>query len=615
METSAIRYRVVDFLKEHPPFQAMDDEDLLVLAERGRVRFHEVDEYVYWQGTPHGPHLFVIQQGTVSLWDEAEGTPRLQDVRGPGDLLGVDRFLGSDLHVHSAKAASDVMLYAFEASAFEPLLAKYPNAARYVAAHFSVSAYDEPRDPHRRPEQAFAYDRMRDRKPLRCSPHDPVQAAARLLADSGGFAVSVVGEGGRLVGVVTAERLVRFVAEGGQSQAPVSGMMEPPPPAAPPDVRVDRVVFGMAESGRNVVAITTGGAPEDPVLALITGRDLSPLFGESPIRFLAEADHASSVAALRNLNVRARSFLLEQLASPSSTDWLTRFAWHFDRRLVGRVLALIDAPRDSTCWFFLGATGRGESMMPLLPQVGLVYDPDSPAAEFFPDWYERAMVGLHECGYVRQEGAGAPDLPFRCASLPEWKERFRGWIRDPVRNRLYRARPLFDLQAVSGRTEWLGEIESVIREEVAAGGPFLKLLAHDCLSHLPPLSFYRDLVVEESGEQTAVFQLERSALRPLVDVGRVFGIAAGHVLGGSTLDRYQWAREREHAHDPIFRDAAETVRVLLYHQARAGIRGHGGGADLEPSALSRHDRQVLKAGFRSILRLLEFTVESRWLQG
>ena len=37
------------------------------------------------------------------------------------------------------------------------------------------------------------------------------------------------------------------------------------------------------------------------------------------------------------------------------------------------------------------------------------------------------------------------------------------------------------------------------------------------------------------------------------------------------------------------------------------------GAELPPALLSRHDRQVLKSGFRSILRLLEFTADRSWL--
>ena len=46
METSAIRYRVADFLKQHPPFNAMDDADLIALAENGRVRFYEANEFI-----------------------------------------------------------------------------------------------------------------------------------------------------------------------------------------------------------------------------------------------------------------------------------------------------------------------------------------------------------------------------------------------------------------------------------------------------------------------------------------------------------------------------------------------------------------------------------------
>lgn len=46
VDTSAISYRVADFLKKHPPFQAMEDGDLVELAARGRVRFHEANEFI-----------------------------------------------------------------------------------------------------------------------------------------------------------------------------------------------------------------------------------------------------------------------------------------------------------------------------------------------------------------------------------------------------------------------------------------------------------------------------------------------------------------------------------------------------------------------------------------
>ena len=117
----------------------------------------------------------------------------------------------------------------------------------------------------------------------------------------------------------------------------------------------------------------------------------------------------------------------------------------------------------------------------------------------------------------------------------------------------------------------------------------------------------------KSGEHTAVFRLEHSALRPLVDVGRVFGMAAGRCSARSTRERFALARTLLPEHESIFREASETLRILLWQQARVGIGQGTDGSELPPALLSRHDRHVLKSGFRSILRLLEFTGDSPWL--
>lgn len=106
METAAISYRVADFLKKHPPFHAIDEADLVGLAARGRVKFHEASDFVLWQGEPHRAHIFVIQQGTVSLWDEAGGRTEPRSLRGP-NVSGMEPPRGAHgrgLHVSAAGA-------------------------------------------------------------------------------------------------------------------------------------------------------------------------------------------------------------------------------------------------------------------------------------------------------------------------------------------------------------------------------------------------------------------------------------------------------------------------------------------------------------------------------
>ncbi len=73
------------------------------------------------------------------------------------------------------------------------------------------------------------------------------------------------------------------------------------------------------------------------------------------------------------------------------------------------------------------------------------------------------------------------------------------------------------------------------------------------------------------------------------------------------------ARRLRPQHESIFREAADTLRIVLWLQGRIGIRQGTDGAELSPSLLTRHDRQVLKSGFRVIHRLIELTSDWEWL--
>ena len=102
MRTSTINYRVADFLKRFPPFEFLDEAELLELASHGRVRMHQRGEALFWEEHEPGPYVFVIQQGTVRLVNETDDGEELRD------LLGAGRFLGQDTYRHTARAATDV---------------------------------------------------------------------------------------------------------------------------------------------------------------------------------------------------------------------------------------------------------------------------------------------------------------------------------------------------------------------------------------------------------------------------------------------------------------------------------------------------------------------------
>lgn len=608
MDTSAIRYRVADFLKQHPPFQAIDESDLVRLASHGRVRFYEAGQFILWQGEPHKLHVFVIQQGTVSLSDETDGQEVLRDVRGPGDMLGIERYTGAPHCLHSARTLSDVVLYGFPESAFDELVLKHPFARRFVDAYDSVSADFEWTRETRAPHEVFLHDVISDRPLECCAPQASIREAAALLLATGSDAIAVVDEG-QGVGVVTVDAVLEWVAGGaGQADLPITGLLQRATPAVAPDATVTDGVLAMGDARSDVLAVTADGSPSGRLHALVTTQDIGRAFADQPASILREIRRAPDLQALLQLNHRARALILRYLTSASAVAWASRFASLTDVAVVSRVIALEGEPATPACWCFCGAAGRGESLTRHAPQLVLIAEHEHGRDDLQAS-YERVAAALAACGYM-DRGDLAFDHGFLVAPAAEWQSRYAGWLQDPIRNEMYRARPLFDLRPVHGRESLWRDATRAL--EGAVQPEFIQVLANDCLASLPPLTFFQDAVVDESGGQTGVFRLEHSALRPLVDVGRVFGLAARSVLGTSTLDRFARARTLLPEHESIFRDASHTLRILLWQQARIGIAQGTSASELPPALLSRHDRHVLKSGFRSILRLLEFTGNTAW---
>jgi CBS domain-containing protein len=610
LETSEIAYRVADFLKLYAPFQAVDLNDLLALAAHGRVRFHERHEFVLWQGEPHRAHVFVIQQGTVSLWDESDGRSQLRDVRGAGDMLGIERYTGARAVLYTARAESDVVLYAFAADDFETSILKYPRAEQYVTAEKRSATDYQPGA--REARRTFLHDLVGRRPLVTCRLDDPLALAADRLRASSADALAVVDVEGRMVGALTAATILQWAADGGGDARASLRQLQieiAPPPAVAPDASLSDGVLAMGSAAIDALAVTTDGTPQAHLQALVTARDLAPHFGDHPLVLLAAARSAASTAELADINQRTRAFVSAQLDDPSGVEWLARMVHLIDRAIFARIVRLTEGEEPLGCWCFAGPAGRAELLTKVAPHPVLVVQAASERAPALAA-YLRVVDALTTSGYL-PPAAGNFEPEWFVATSSEWASRFRGWIDDPVRQQMYRARALFDLQPVLGPLVLWEQIDAAVR--AAANRDFVRLLANDCLATLPPLTFFQDAVVDREGEHLSTFHLELSALQPLVDVGRVFGIATGACLGRSTLERFAAARARMPEHQALFRDAADALRVVLMQQARVGISEGTNGSDLPPSLISSYDRRVLKGGFGSILRLIEFTDNPAWL--
>ena len=607
MDTSAIAYRVADFLKQHPPFDTIPVADLRELAASGRVRFFEPNEFILWQGEPHKSYVFVIQQGTVSLWDDGASGSVLHDVRGAGDLLGIERFLDAPCCLYSATSSTDVVIYALRSEEFERIVLAHAGARRFVEAYDTVAG-TSPAAAGAREPQHITVRELPGARVETIAASASLQQAALLLLASGADAIALLEDDGSVRGLVTTETIVAGVGRGMSADEPAAHAGASPSPAIPGTTSVAEAALVMAE--RQATAVTIEGDAQARTPAVIGHRQIRRVFGDDPVSILRDLRVAPDPPALRALNTRVRALALRYLSDSTSVEWIERLISLADTELVKRLLVLEGVDADRSCWCFCGTAGRGELLTAHAPELLIIAGNDVPEAGLRLQ-YERVRQTLADCGYAANSDTPF-DAAFHVASLGEWQSRYTAWLREPIRTAMYRARPLFDLRAIYGDTALWSAVEACVAGNIDA--EFLLVLANDCMANMPPLTFFQDAVLDTAGEQTTVFKLEESALRPLVDVGRVFGMATGHVVGTSTVERLRHAAARHQDHERVFAEAAETFRLLLRQQARIGISQGTTGSELPPSVLSRHDRQLLKSGFRSILALLEFTRGAFWLE-
>jgi len=635
MKTSVIRYRVADFLKQYPPFDELTEQDLLKLAVSGRVIFHESEEYIFKKNQPRGAAIWVIQQGSVEIIDETLQGEQLRDMLGEGDLLGSDRFLGSVCHRYSARTASDVILYSIDAVIFEEVVAHNPRVARYLAAHFSITERhaEDVRSAMIEITHGKAAKNMtwidasgppNDfllRQLLVVGPEVSIREAALKMENASRGWIAVVDADGRPLGLVTDSELRNEVATGKVcSDAGVDLIMNTHIPSAPPGLSAVSYFLQMMQNRRRELFITADGSANSPLQGVVTDSGLSLFTGRNPLLIALQMLEAHTVADWKQLLQQAEGIIVDGLSDPSKVDICARLATDFSNVMIEAMIrqaqfeladAGVVAQGIPHCWLLFGRVGRGEAMVFTQPEIGVVYEDlpsldDRVASEYFAAVIQKTSTYLAECGFRASSELPDEKRPSRCHSLADWKQFFEACIADPIGNAVHVNRTLFDFRPLFGESSLAREMKRTIVSGLQQEGPFLPIIANDTLSNLPPLTFFRGLVIELDGAQRDTLDVEKMALDPITDAARVFAFATRNLDTTNTLERLAHLAGVLPENAPTFEEAAQAFRVAAYQRALAAFHGYDG-AIIRPSTLSKFDQRLLKTAFDSIQRLLELS--------
>lgn len=636
MKTSVIRYRVADFLKEHPPFEMFSLDDLLELSGTGRVLFHEDDVFVYQKGEPRAPVFWIIQQGKVQLLDETPGGERVLDLLGPGDLLGLDQLQTDAPHAHSARTITEVILYSFDAKAFDSLIRNYPDAARYLTAHISATkhqtkALQSPANRERllSDKEKFSWLNadslpadLLQRRLVTCAPGTPLRMAAQLMAETKSEVLAVVSEDKTPLSFITTQVLSSQVATGKVALTDTTAALRHRTfPTAKSKLPIADYWLEMLRQRSDWLGVTSDGTTTSTLEGLVTAVDLAVLCGRNPALIFQQVQAAESLEELAYLRQRFEALLVEGLGGSDKVEWFAQAMAELNALLLEKLAGMAKTelahaghshPKTPSCWFFFGRAGRREILTSALPQLGIVFADPPPALQqeirdYFSALAQNVRSKLQAIGLHAPEAPEASSHFTDCRSLTDWKNFYAALIRQPIENAIYRAREYFDLYPVKGEQSLGNELTRFIGAELRANEDFISLLANDTLSNLPPLTFVRGSVVNADGKELQTLNIEKTALTPVVDAARVFALAQSAITNPNTLARLADSAASLPFYGSVLADAADGFRIANYHYALAELKQPGGAAAIVTSRLSKFDQRLLKTSFDIIRRFLDLT--------
>jgi signal-transduction protein with cAMP-binding, CBS, and nucleotidyltransferase domain len=159
---------------------------------------------------------------------------------------------------------------------------------------------------------------------------------------------------------------------------------------------------------------------------------------------------------------------------------------------------------------------------------------------------------------------------------------------------------------VHGDCRLVERLERHIHAEEARNPEFVPLLVNDSMANLPPLTFFQGLVIDDEGGYTETLDLQRATLQPVVDIARALVLDSGIYHDTATLDRLHALVPEDPDAARLIEETAGAFRNALYHRARTAYMTDSDGSRVDPTKLTRLEQNLLKAGFRTVLRLMEY---------
>jgi CBS domain-containing protein len=356
------------------------------------------------------------------------------------------------------------------------------------------------------------------------------------------------------------------------------------------------------------------------IIGVVTAHDIMVHQGTSPLYLFREIVAQRQIEGLHSLSQKVPLVVRSLVEEGAKANNITRMITVLNDHIVHRLLTLLHeemgpAP-NAFCWIMFGSEGRKEQTFKTDQDNALIYQSPEDDWEaiktaklYFRRFGNRAIQHLEACGYPLCKGEMMASNPRWRKPYSVWKSYFDRWISAPEPEEVLNATIFFDFRPGYGQVSLGERLRDYLTLQAPSKGIFLMHLAKDCLQSKPPLTFFRNFMVEKDGKYKNRLDIKTRGLVPFVDFARLMALKHG-VKETNTLDRLNTLSENGHIPRELFVETREAyefqMQLRLVHQLRMMEIGQAPHNHIDPAELSDLEKQTLKESFAVIGRIQSY---------
>ena len=592
---------IVRFLSALPGFDALDLSQIQKAASSIRVAYYRTGDEILPIGSSN-QRLHIVRSGAIELHNE-DGDLVMRAAEG--DCFGFPSLMNAVPVRNQSVAIEDSLVYHMDGEVFSALRRHCSEFDTLFIRALSDRLLSRPANTSIRGVTDQVLGQLVTRDPVTIDSTASVrETAKKMLAER--VSAMLVMCNGDFCGIVTDRDIrSRVVAEGLPVDSGVRDIMTTTPISLDSDALAYEAALMMMQNHIHHLPVTSN----DELIGMVSRSDFMRLETEHPLYLVNDIGRQKTVAGIIEVCKRLPALVAGQIESDADGEQLGKFITAITDTVTRQLCYIAEIefgpPPCKYAWVALGSQGRHEQSAKSDQDNAIVLADSATAAD---DAYFAALAkivndGLNDCGYVYCPGDVMASNPRWRQPLRQWKKYFRKWITVPEEKALMHASIFFDLRSVYGDAELVDELKSSIRQVARKNEIFLALLAKSAVGYQPPLGFFRQFVLEKSGEHKNTLDLKLNGIMPIVEIARIRSLAAGEmrITTRNRLRAAALAGELAEADAANLLDALDFIETLrLEHQSRQMHAGQDPDNHLSPAELSPLVRQNLKAAFAQI---------------